>query len=199
MHVQSYAHPPADERGRAAERDPQGLPAGGAAAGLLLQLPGRQHPRVGRHHAHHIQTLRHPVLHLRGGPAGVGPGHPGSDPGLRGGTGQVLRERLRAGLHLPLGPRELHPGRDHHGRHGAGDQHQPHPGRRVGAEQDARCQHQGDERAHLGADDLGRRAGAEDQRPAVQLHFQLHVFFQAMTARSIIIMGIFGGELGGGE
>ena len=135
---------------------------------------------MGGHHAHHIQALRHPVLHLCGGPAGVGPGHPGPDSGIRGGAGQVLRERVRAGLHLPLGPSELHPGRDHHGRHGAGDQHQPHLDRRVGAEQDARSQHQDDERAHLGADDLGRRAGAEDQWPAVQLHLQLHLL-QAMT------------------
>lgn len=44
MHVRPLScHPPAsDWRGGAAERDPQGVPAGGAAARLLLQLLGGQ-------------------------------------------------------------------------------------------------------------------------------------------------------------
>jgi hypothetical protein len=70
-------------------------------------------------HQADLPALRDALLCLCGGPGGERAGHPGSHPGVCGGARQVLRERVRAGPHLPLGQGQLHPGRDCHGRDGA--------------------------------------------------------------------------------
>lgn len=57
----------AGRRRGAEKRDTAHLSAGGAAAGLVLQLLGRDHSGVGRGDETHLPALRHALLRFRRG------------------------------------------------------------------------------------------------------------------------------------